>query len=292
MKALLFSLLVYGSLSAQTLTLSPVSEEKEKPAAGKRVALTAPEYQGTKVHHILYLPTDWNPNWKTEKKTFPLIVEFTGNYFPKSGSTGEIKDAALGFGLSNGKAIWLTLPYISKDGAQNEITWWGDTQATIDYALKNVPRICQQYGADPKRVILCGFSRGAIGVSYLGLHNDEIAKLWAGFVTHDHFDGVKEWRGTTWGSPLVKYQKEATQRLTRLKGRPLLICQNNSTQKTRDFLKKRVSLENVTFLDIPISKLFPPFPNNIAKHPHSDRWLLLPSPARNSAWDWFEKATK
>ena len=256
------------------------------PAAGTRVAATPSEYQGTKVHHMLYLPSDWEAG-----KSYPLIVEFTGNYSPASGSTGEVKDAALGFGLTGGKAIWLTLPYISKDGLKNEVTWWGNTQATIDYALKNVPRVCQQFGADPKRIILCGFSRGAIGVSYLGLHNDNISKLWSGFVTHDHFDGVRQWR-KPWGSPLAKYQKEATARLSRLNGRPVLICQNNSTKETRNFLSGRIPLQNVTFLDIPISTIFPPFPNPIAPHPHTDRWPLLPSPARDTARQWFQKATQ
>lgn len=236
---------------------------------------------------MLYLPSDWEA-----EKSYPLIVEFAGNYFPKSGSTGEIKDAGLGFGLSGGKAIWLTLPYVSKDGLNNEITWWGDTQATLDYALKNVPRVCQQFGADPNRVILCGFSRGAIGVSYLGLHNDEISKLWSGFVTHDHFDGVREWGGTTWGSPLKKYQVEATTRLKRIGTRPILICQNHSTQKTREFLTGHIPLENITFLDVPIAKIFPLFPNPISEHPHTDRWPLLPSPTRDTARQWFQKATQ
>ncbi|MGJ8695637.1 MAG: hypothetical protein ACSHYF_04920 [Verrucomicrobiaceae bacterium] len=275
---------------AEPLKLPPLSPAP--PAAGKRVALTPPEYLATKVHHALYLPTHWDPHWKAAKKTYPLIVEFTGNFHPPSGSTGEVRDAALGFGLSGCQAIWLTLPYISADGSKNEVTWWGDTQATINYALKNVPRTCQQFGADPDRVILCGFSRGAIAVSYLGLHNDEIARLWSGFVTHDHFDGVKEWRGTTWGSPLDTYQKEATARLSRLNGRPLLICQNTSTREIRDFLTHRVPLTNITFLDVPVSQILPPFPNPIAKHPHTDRWPLLPSPARQSAWDWLQNITK
>ena len=289
MKPLPFLFAFSPAVLATPLEVPPLSQGQ--PTAGKRIALTPPEYQDTQVHHILYLPTEWAPDWKARKKTYPLIVEFTGNYHPPSGSTGEIKDAALGYGLSGGKAIWLTLPYISKDGSKNEVTWWGDTQATIDYALKNVPRTCQKFGADPDRVILCGFSRGAIAVSYLGLHNDEISKLWSGFVAHDHFDGVKEWR-KPWGSPLDKYQKEATQRLARLKGRPLFICQQNSTKATRDFLTDRVPLTNITFLDVPVSQIFPAFPNPIAKHPHTDRWPLIHSPSRDSAWEWFKKTTK
>lgn len=277
--------LILGPLAAQPLTLPELSEGKA--AAGRRVAVTAPEYVDTIVHHMLYLPSDWAAG-----KSYPLIVELTGNYFPASGSTGEVKDAGLGFGLTDDKAIWLTLPYISKDGLKNEVTWWGDTQATIDYALKNVPRVCQQFGADPKRVILCGFSRGAIGVSYLGLHNDKISKLWTGFMTHDHFDGVREWRGTNWGFPLKKYQAETTTRLERIGNRPVLICQNNSTKSTREFLTGRISLEKITFLNVPVSQIFPSFPNKFAMHPHTDRWLLLPSTTREAARQWFQKSTQ
>ena len=52
---------------------SPVTTD-EKPAAGKRVRQTAPEYRGTRVHHVLYLPTDWNPG-----KKYPVFVEYAGN---------------------------------------------------------------------------------------------------------------------------------------------------------------------------------------------------------------------
>ena len=39
------------------------------------------------------------------------------------------------------------------------MTWWGDTEATVDYAKRNVPRIIKALGADPNAVFLCGFSR-------------------------------------------------------------------------------------------------------------------------------------
>jgi len=36
--------------------------------------------------------------------------------------------------------------------------------------------------SDRAAVILSGFSRGAIGCNYLGLHNEEIAGLWLAFI--------------------------------------------------------------------------------------------------------------
>ena len=39
------------------------------PGPGKRVVQVAPEYEGTAVHHVLYLPRDWQPG-----KQYPVIV--------------------------------------------------------------------------------------------------------------------------------------------------------------------------------------------------------------------------
>ena len=76
--------------------VTPVMTE-EAPAPGKRVRQVAPEYKGTKVYHTLYLPTDWQKG-----KRYPVLVEYTGNKFPACGSTGEVKGANLGYGLSGG----------------------------------------------------------------------------------------------------------------------------------------------------------------------------------------------
>ena len=168
------------TLCVPTMTAAP-------PAAGRRVRQTPPEYAGTAVHHSLYLPPDWRSDWKASKKRWPVIVEYTGNYTPSPGSTGEVADAALGFGLCGGRGyIWIVMPYIARDHCHNERTWWGDEESTVQYCKTNLPRICDAYGGDRRAVVLCGFSRGAIGVNYIGLHDDGIAALWAGFVTHDH----------------------------------------------------------------------------------------------------------
>jgi hypothetical protein len=259
------------------------------PAAGKKVAMTAGKYDGTKVHHLIYLPPDWQDDWQAEGKSWPVVVEYTGNYFPAAGSTGEVEGAGLGFGLSGGRAIWIVLPYVSVDRQTNQRTWWGDEQATLDYAKTNVPKICQQFGGDAKRVVLCGFSRGAIGVNYLGLHDDEIAKLWCGFVSHDHFDGVRQWGGTEWGAPLAKYRAEAKQRLDRLNGRPVLVCQQPSTKDIQTYLSAVTSLSSFTFLDVNMAKIFPKIPNDLVVHGHNDRWMLKDSPERRKAWLWMNE---
>jgi len=272
-------------VAAQVLQLPPV--ERGMPVPGKRVAATSPEYEGTEVHHILYLPEDWDENWKKNDKSWPVIVEYTGNKFPVSGSTGEVEGAALGYGLSEGKFIWVVLPYVANDHQHNEVTWWGDEKATVEYAKINIPRICSTYGGNPEKVFICGFSRGAIAVNYLGLYDDEIARLWCGFITHDHYDGVREWKNTAWGSPLDFYRDAAFNRLKRLNNRPVLICQNESTLEIRNYLSGFKDAD-FTFLDVPVQKIFPEIPNLLIKHPHTDRWLLVDSDARRKALEWMK----
>lgn len=255
-----------------------------EPAAGKRVKVTSPEYAETEVFHTLYLPA----NWKPDGDPLPIIFEYTGNFFPRSGSTGEVEDAALGYGLSGGRFIWVSLPYISENHQYNQITWWGDEKATVEYAKVNVPRIIEAYNADPEHVFLCGFSRGAIGVNYLGLHDDEIAGLWTGFISHDHFDGIKEWRNTTWGTPLETYREGAVVRLKRVKGRPYLVSQNGDRYGSEAFIRSVLpAADNFTFSNIDTSEIFGSFPHPLAKTAHTDRWPLLPSAYRSRTWQWM-----
>jgi len=260
-----------------------------KPEAGRRALVTAPEYSGTRVRHVIALPDDWTPDWKARGRSWPVIVEYTGNYFPTSGSTGEVEGAGLGYGLMRGRTIWVVLPYVAKDGKGNERTWWGDVDATVRYAKTNVPRICAEFGGEPRKVALCGFSRGAIGVSFLGLHDDEIAGLWRAFWTHDHFDGAKEWKGQEWGSPLARYREEAVTRLRRLKGRPLLIT--GGGEETRRLLEP-VAEKGVTILTVDMKALYGKFPNEAVPHPHTDRWPLRESEARRQAEQWLESALR
>ncbi len=286
MRFALLCLIMATKSAATDLTLPPLTEQGPEP--GKRAAVTTTEYAGTKVHHLIALPDDWTSDWKARGKNWPVIAEYTGNYFPTSGSTGEIDGAALGYGVARGKAIWIVLPYVAKDHQKNEVTWWGDIDATVSYAKTNIPRICAEFGGDSKRVVLCGFSRGAIGVSFLGLHDDDVAKLWCGLWAHDHFDGMLEWKGHAWGSPLVRYREEASARLRRLQGRPLLVSQAGA--QTRRFIDA-LAPSGVTYLTVNMGAHFGTFPNELAKHPHNDRWPLRDGDATSVARTWFERVT-
>ncbi|PHX58138.1 MAG: hypothetical protein CK553_01000 [Opitutia bacterium] len=287
MRLALLLLISATALGAADLALPPLTEQGPQP--GKRATVIAPEYAGTKVRHLIALPDDWTPDWRARGKSWPVIAEYTGNYFPTSGSTGEIEGAGLGYGVTRGKAIWIVLPYVAKDGQKNERTWWGDIDATVGYAKTNIPRICAEFGGDPKKVVLCGFSRGAIGVSFLGLHDDEVAKLWCGLWAHDHFDGVTAWTAP-WGAPLARYREEAAVRLRRLQGRPVLISQAYPGNQTRDFVEP-LAAKNVDYLTIDMGALYGKFPNDAVKHPHNDRWPLRDCAPTGVARAWFERVT-
>lgn len=241
------------------------------PGPGLRVRQVAKEYEGTGVYHALYLPTDWKPGSK-----FPVVVEYTGNRSPRHGSTGEVKDANLGYGLTGGKGfIWVVMPYVAEGGRENALNWWGDRAATIAYCKTNLPRILETYGGDRDHVFLCGFSRGAIATSYLGLADDEIASFWKGLITHDHFDGERQW-----GYP-ESDRESALKRLGRLKGRPVLACGIGG-----DFLRGHAEIADLTELRPPVAEIFK-IPEGRIVHEHTDLWMHRGSPSRDQARAWL-----
>ena len=250
------------------LILPPLTEGA--PTPGKRVKQTHPDWKYTKVYHVIYLPKDWRP-----KKRYPVIVEYAGNgpYRNRHGdrSAGTVQGSNLGYGMSGGKGfIWLCLPYVNSKTKTNQRRWWGDVDATVEYCKKTVPRICEQYGGDPSKVILVGFSRGAIACNYIGLHDDEIAKLWRAFVPYSHYDGVRKWgyKGADKASSL--------KRLKRLKGRPQFICMENSIDETKRYIESTGVKGDFTFV-------VTPFRN------HNDRWAHRDSPQRKQLRKWVEK---
>lgn len=250
----------------QDLTVPAMTDGK--PAPGKRVRQVADEYKATQVHHSLYLPTDWRKG-----SIYPVIVEYAGNGPYKSrygdAGAGTVDGSNLGYGISGGRGfLWVCMPYVSADRKSNQTQWWGDANATADYCKAVVPRICRDYGGDPSAVFIAGFSRGSIACNYIGLRDDEIAKLWRGFICHSHYDGVRRWRYA--GSDL----KSAAERLKRLKGRPQFISHENSVDETRQYLKEACPAGNFTFLPLPFGN-------------HNDKWVLRDIPQRKQLRQWL-----
>lgn len=255
--------------------------EPGEAAPGKRVRAVLPEWKSTEVYHIVYLPEDFDP-----AKRYPVIVEFSGNggYTSKWGdvSTGLPEGSKLGYGMSGGKDfIWICAPYLTTDGKKIATRWWGDKprfdpKPTVQYCKKLVPHVCRKYSGDPKRVIIAGFSRGAIAVNYIGLHDDEIAKLWCGFVAYSHYDGARLWEYP------ASDRKSAHARLKRLQGRPQFICHEGRTGSWGLTSAKECIEESKvkgTFTFVPTG-----FRN------HADAWVLRPSKARTELRKWVSRA--
>ncbi len=262
------------------------SMEEGRPAPGKRVRQVIPEYRSTDVYHAIYLPTDWQQDRRPEGQ-YPVLVEYAGNgpYKNRYGdiSTGLVEGSKLGYGISAGKGfIWVCLPYLDNAGKTNVIKWWGNgpeyrVGPTLDYCKRAVPWICKQYGGDPEAVILMGFSRGAIACNFVGLHDDEIARLWRAFVAYSHYDGVVE----TWGYPGADRQA-AIQRLKRLGDRPQLIC-HEWTPNPRISVAATDAYLAATGVEGAFTFLETGFCN------HNDAWTLRPSPARAALRGWLDK---
>ena len=234
------------------------------PAPGKRVRQINQDYAGTDVYHLLYLPIDW-----VQGQRYPVIVEYAGNKWRTS--PGTVEGSNLGYGISGGKGvIWICMPFVDKDHQRNATTWWGDVAATVPYCKETVNRICADYGGDSSKVFIAGFSRGAIACNYIGLHDDEIASLWRGFICHSHYDGVKEWGYT--GSD----RNSAASRLRRLGNRPQFISHEKRVDETEQYLSSTAPAGNFTFQALPFSN-------------HTDSWVLRDIPERTALRDWFDQ---
>lgn len=262
---------VPADLELPTLQLGP-------PAPGRRVRQVLASKTDTSLYHVLYLPSDFDSAVK-----HPVIVELAGNggYRNQWGdvSTGLPEGSKLGYGISAGKRyIWVCVPFLNGAGDAIATQWWGDSpdydvKPTIDYCQRAVDLVCQQYSGDRSRVILAGFSRGAIACNYLGLHDDQVAKLWCGFIAYSHYDGVRRW-------PYPDSDREtAMKRLRRIGDRPQLICHETSQSgaglsATRRFIESSGIDGDFTFLETG-------FVN------HNDAWLLRPGRAREAARRWL-----
>lgn len=251
------------------------------PGPGRRVLQKAPGFEPTEAYHVLSLPTDWSKGRK-----FPVLVELAGNgpYRNAAGdlNSGRVEDGELAAGLGGTDGfLVLSLPYLNNAGTANVSQWWGTApeyrvRPTLDYMQAAVRQVCEQFGGDREKLVLTGFSRGALATHYLGLHDDEIAPLWRGLVSFSHFDGVRAW-------PYPGGDRDAALvRLKRLGERPELICSESSgvagasLQAVRDYLAGTGVTGDFTFLETG-------FVN------HDDAWTLRPSAARTAAREWLHR---
>jgi hypothetical protein len=228
------------------------------------------------------LPKEWTP-----ERHWPVIVEWAGNGNFRNAfgdvSTGRVEDSHLGFGITAGSgAIWVCLPYLNGAGKANVITWWGDPpaydpQPTLASCRATVRDVCARFGGDADRVVLAGFSRGAIAANYLGLYDDETARLWRAFICYSHYDGVR----TGWPYPGAD-RTAARARLERLAGRPQFICgEGSNADETRRYLTEEGLLGKGAFTF-----------QGTGYRNHNDAWTLRPGEARARLREWWREVIK
>lgn len=250
--------------------------ENSAPAPGKRVFYRLPGDPEASPPMVLYLPTDW-----VAGKSYPVIVELAGNgnFTSQFGdvSAGRPEGSTLGYGLSGGRGfLWVCLPFLTDAGDELAVTWWGDApehrpDSTVAYIKRAVPILCEEFSGNAAKVLLCGFSRGALACNVIGLHEEEIAALWRGFFCYSHYDGVRE-KWSYAGSD----RASALTRLQRLGTRPQFLCQENSIAATRDYLESSGIKGDFTFMETGFRN-------------HNDAWILRPSPARFAAREWLSR---
>lgn len=158
-----------------------------------------------------------NAQARKKKPTYPVIVEYMGNgpYNDHVGdvSTGRPEDSNLGWGMADpagSQYIWISMPFLSSDlGNATEIStyWWGcptseagdacpkyfNITPTIAYLHSALHQAFDLYGGDPARVVITGWSRGAIAVGAIGLYNDATSSLFKAFLPYSHLDGDCGW---------------------------------------------------------------------------------------------------
>jgi len=242
------------------------------PGPGRRAREQLASWAGTEVYHVLHLPADWR-----SEARLPVIVEYAGNggyENPRYGDrcTGTPEGCRLGYGLAAGRGfLWLCLPFVNAARTANETRWWGDAEATAEYAIAAVEHVCARYGGDPERVLLAGFSRGAIACNYIGLRHERIARLWRAFVAHSHYDGVRRW------GYAGDDRAAALDRLQRLRGRPQFISHERTVDPVRAWLDESGVRGDFTLLALPYGN-------------HTDDWTLRPVPERALLRRWVRRA--
>ena len=252
--------------------IRPSMDIDVEPAAGKRVRVVAPGFEGTQAYHALYLPKEWHaptatmvptaataPPTTTDattrvaatataaattaaaaaatataasaaamnvrttfttdgaQKLYPVIVEYMGNGPWDDGhgdvSTGRPEDSNLGWGMAEPagtRYIWLSVPFLSSPlGASTQVStqWWGcptswaarscgnayNITPTLDYLHAALEHVFSALGGDRSRVVITGWSRGAIATGAIGLADDRTARLWRAFIPYSHLDGDCGW---------------------------------------------------------------------------------------------------
>jgi len=253
---LLFSISSYAN--TEILTVPEVEEGVSFP--GKRVRVYLPEYP--EAYYVLLLPYNY-----TDRIKLPVIFESPGNPCLK-GSDGLPDTSCLGYGICHGiDYIWVCVPFVTNTGSILRSYWGKDPLSTVSFWLAVLDDLNSKFRIANDKIVLAGFSRGAVSTSYIGNYNDEISSKWCAYFAHSHFDGCCQ---TLLGS--------SDERINRIQKKKVLItvgekdiakkCSQGAYEK---LIKKGCS---ATYIEVPDLK-------------HSPSWILEDSESAYKAREWL-----
>lgn len=240
-------------------SLVPPITEEGTPMAGKRVRIYLEHFP--KAYYVLFLPYNFNTIGK-----WPVIVESPPNLW--GSETGLPDDVFLGYGITQGMDyIWVCVPFINEEGEILKAYWGSNPLSTVNLWLEVLADLNKRFPVDNDKIILSGFSRGAVSTVYIGNYNDTIGSKWAAYFAHSHFDGCCQ--------ILLGNSKE---RLNRIGGRKILISAGEidyAKNCSYNAYKKLVSIgSRATYIEIPNAD-------------HTPHWALEESESTEKAQHWL-----
>ncbi|MEI8364783.1 MAG: hypothetical protein WCF65_00025 [Parachlamydiaceae bacterium] len=254
---LCFSLASHVDIGA----LAVPAVEEGLPEAGKRVRVYLSRYPGA--YYVLFLPYNF-----TGTSMLPLIFESPGNFFEES-LCGLPEGACLGYGLTRGMDyIWVSVPFVDDNGLILEKYWGENPLSTVNFWLAVLADLNMKFRVDRGKVVLAGFSRGAVSTIYIGNYNSIISSKWSAYFAHAHFDGCCQ---TVLGN--------TNERIKRIKDNKVLITvggDDPAKQCSKEAYEKLIEKGySATYLEIP----------NLG---HSPAWILEESEAADEARSWLK----
>jgi len=170
-------------LHAEMLKIPPIQEGAAK--AGKRVNIYLDSHPN--IYYSVFLPYNYN-----DKISFPVICEIPANCCNKKTATGTPDTTTyLGYGITKGyDYIWVSLPILNSKGDKIlQFFYPDDPQQTALCWLSILEDLNHRFNINNRKIILSGFSRGAVCTSFIGNCNDTISSKWAAYLAQAHFDG-------------------------------------------------------------------------------------------------------
>jgi len=221
------------------------------PEPGKRITVFIDDYP--EAPYVLFLPYNYH-----EGRKLPVIMESLCIFL-------TTEDAVLGYGLSKGmNCIWVTVPYVDDEG---KLSSWNYPECTVKYWLAVLEDLNNKFAIDNSKIVIAGFSLGAMTTSYIGNWNNEISSKWSGYFAYAHFDDC-----------CFQQQGNFNERILRIKDRKVFLVAGGKDSARRCSIKSYYKLIQkgilVDYMEVPDAI-------------HCPYWILEDSKYTENARQWL-----